>query len=99
MSSSRMSAFWVFSMITLAYVGCELVYNRELLDVASGAPTQDQMDKIEWIGRAMAGFGFSMVVWRMFGQARNDRYFLWRGFFWCVAFCLPIMWGLQEILI
>jgi hypothetical protein len=86
-------------MIALAYVGAELVYNRELLDVASGAPTQAAMDKIEWIGRLMAGFGFSMVVWRMFGQARDDRHFSFRGFFWCVFFCLPIMWGLQEILI
>ena len=99
MSSSRTSAFWIFSTITLAYVGCELIYNRELLDVASGAPTQSQMDRIEWIGRAMAGFGFSMVIWRMLGQARDDRHFSWRGFFWCVAICVPIMWGLQEILI
>lgn len=86
-------------MIALAYVGCEFVYNRQLLDIASGAPTKEQMDTIEWIGRVMAGFGCSMMVWRGIGQAQNDRRFSWGGFFLCTIFCVPIVWGLQEVLI
>lgn len=98
MSSSRSSAFWIFSAITLAYVGCEFVYNRALLDLASGAPTRSQMDTIEWVGRVMAGFGFAMVIWRLLRQA-DDPFFYWRGFFLCVAICVPLMWGVQEIII
>lgn len=43
----------------------------------------------------MAGFGFSMVVWQMLGQAKDDRYFSWRGFFWCVDICLPVAVGTE----
>lgn len=99
-----LDAFLVFNLITVVYIVCEFSYNRVLLDLASEAPSQAAMHTIEWIGRTMAGVGCAIIVWRSI-NARAQRKdsakkgFRWMGFTFCVAFSIPMMWGLQEALI
>lgn len=96
----RSSAFFVFSLITLVYVCFEFIYNRLLLDIASGTPTPAEMDVIEWAGRTMAGFGFALIFWRAHQERKGFvGKFSWKGFAICVALSIPLMWLVQEILI
>lgn len=96
----KTSAFFVFGLITLAYVCCEFLYNRALLGIASGTPTTDAMDVIEWIGRTMAGVGCALMIWRSHMERRGlFEKFSGKGFAVCVALSIPSMWLVQEIVI
>jgi hypothetical protein len=55
--------------LSMVYLGAELVFNRQLLDVSSSVQSDpDQVEHIQYFGRAASGLGFTLLVQGVFQQ-------------------------------
>jgi len=50
------------ALLTALYLCFELAFNARLLDVVGGAPTTDQLHRIEVFGRSLSGVAVALVV-------------------------------------
>jgi len=61
----------ILFLLSLVYLGAELVFNRQLLDVSSSVRSDpDQVEHIQYFGRAASGLGFTLLVQGIFQQFR-----------------------------
>lgn len=59
----------ILFLLSLVYLGAELVFNRQLLDVSSSVRSDpEQVDHIQYFGRASCGLGFTLLVQGIFQQ-------------------------------
>ena len=59
----------ILFLLSLVYLGAELVFNRQLLDVSSSVQSDpDQVEQIQYFGRAASGLGFTLLVQGIFQQ-------------------------------
>src|ERR1700722_5468494 len=59
----------ILFLLSLVYLGAELVFNRQLLDISSSVRSDpDQVEHIQYFGRAASGLGFSLLVQGVFQQ-------------------------------
>src|ERR1700727_1879050 len=59
----------VLFLLSLVYLGAELVFNRQLLDVSSSVRSDpQQVEHIQYFGRAASGLGFTLLVQSVFQQ-------------------------------
>jgi len=57
----------ILFLLSLIYLGAELVFNRQLLDVSSSVRSDpDQVEHIQYFGRAASGLGFTLLVLGIF---------------------------------
>ena len=59
----------ILFLLSLVYLGAELVFNRQLLDVSSSVQSDpDEVERIQYFGRAASGLGFTLLVQGIFQQ-------------------------------
>lgn len=77
--------------LSMIYLGAELVFNRQLLDVSSNVQSDpDQVEHIQYFGRAASGLGFTLLVQGIFQQFgfRLVKRKHWRAFAAVALICL-----------
>jgi hypothetical protein len=67
----------ILFFLSLIYLGAELVFNRQLLDISSSVSSDPaQVEHIQYFGRVTSGFGFTLLVLGIFqrcGFRINNR--------------------------
>ncbi len=59
----------ILFLLSMVYLCAELVFNRQLLDVSSSVRSDpDQVEHIQYFGRAASGLGFTLLVQGIFQQ-------------------------------
>ena len=59
----------ILFLLSLLYLGMELVFNRQLLDVSSSVRSDpEQVERIQYFGRMASGLGFTLLVLGIFQQ-------------------------------
>lgn len=57
----------ILFLLSLMYLGAELVFNRQLLDVSSSVRSDpEQVEHLQYFGRMASGFGFTLLVLGIF---------------------------------
>jgi hypothetical protein len=72
--------FWAVLGVNCVYLIAELLFNSQLIDIASFNSTPEQIENIEVFGRSLSTIGFSLLFVKLIlisPFAKNVKIFLW----------------------
>jgi len=59
----KFDKYYIYLVVSVIYLVFEIFFNNKLINVVSGAPSRDDIENLELVGRGMSSFGLAMFIW------------------------------------